>query len=181
MMSLNVGTAAMVLGCASLLMGSQPVAAQAGTPAEVDPFNPMDHFIYPSNEQGPELLQQDKEACYGWASEATQFDPFAAYQQALEAQEQADAAGQRQGEVVKGAAKGAMRGALIAGILGNDVGESAARGAAAGGLISGVKRRRKSKGAQKAADEEREQAEALVENWDRGYVVCLEGRKYTVG
>ena len=180
-MSLNVGAATIALGCASLLMGTQPVAAQEGTSGEVDPFNPLGHFIYPANEQGPQLLQHDKEACYGWASEETQFDPFAAYRQALEAQEQAEAAGQRQGEVVQGAAKGAMRGFLVAAVLDNDRSEGAARGAVAGGLISGVKRRRRGRAAQKVADEKREQAEALLQNWDRAYVVCLEGRKYSVG
>ena len=154
-MSPNVSTAAVVLGCASLLLGSQPVAAQEETPTEVDPFNPLGHFIYPAEEQGPQLLQHDKEACYGWASEETQFDPFAAYQQTLEAEEQADAAGERQGEVVKGAAKGAMRGVLIAAVLDNDIRDSAVRGAAAGGLISGIKRRRKGKKAEDAAEEQR--------------------------
>lgn len=179
-MSVQVGTAAMVLGCASLLMGS-PVAAQGSASAEVDPFNPMGHFIYPANEQGPELVQHDKEACYGWASEETQFDPFAAYRQALEAQQQADAAGQRQGDVVRGAAKGAMRGFLVASVLDNDRSEAAARGAAVGGLIGGVKRRRRGRSAKDAAEEQQAQVEAMVELWDRAYVACLEGRKYTVG
>jgi len=179
-MFVQVGTAILVLGCASLLMGS-PVAAQEGAPPAVDPFNPLGHFVYPANEQGPQLLQHDKEACYGWASEETQFDPFAAYQQAMAAQQQANAAGQRQGEVVQGAAKGAMRGLLVAAVLDNDKSEAAARGAAVGGLIGGVKRRRRGRAAKDAAAEQQAQVEARVERWDRGYVACLEGRKYTVG
>lgn len=168
-------TVVWLLICGLLVSGFQPVASQ------VDPLNPLDHFIYPTSDQNEELRQADKEACYAWASDEARFDPFVAYQQVLEAQARADAAGERNGEVVAGAAKGALRGLLIASIADSDRSEGAARGAAAGGLVSGIKRRRGKRAAQSAADEQREQAEALVGRWDRGYVACLEARKYTVG
>ena len=180
-MSVRNGVATSVLACVWLLVASEPAVAQQGAPAEVDPFNPLDHFIYPAENQSEQMQQHDKEACYGWASDEAQFDPFAAYGQALEAQRRADAAGERQGEVVAGAAKGALRGLLIASIADSDKSEGALRGAAAGGLVSGIKRRRVKRSVEREADEQREQAEALVARWDRGYVACLEGRKYTVG
>ena len=180
-MSVKDGAAALLLGCVSLLAASHPVTAQEAAPAEIDPFNPLGHFIYPAEDQDEQLRQKDKEACYAWASEEAQFDPFAVYEQAREAQMQADAAGERQGEVAAGAAKGALRGLLIASITDSDKSQGAARGAAAGGLVSGIKRRRRGKAADDAAAEQQAQAEAMVQRWDGGYVACLEGRKYTVG
>ena len=166
---------ALLLGGVLFAGIAQPVHAQ-----QVDPFNPLGHFIYPAEDQTTEQQQTDKMECYNWASQQSQFDPYEAYQRTSQAQADADAAGQRQGEVLRGAAGGAI-GGLIIGEIAGDAGEGAAIGAVAGGLIGGMKRRNRQRSAENSAQQEQEQAAAMLQRWDSAYKVCLEGRKYTVG
>ena len=147
---------------------------------QVDPTNPLGHFIYPAANQSPQQQQSDQQGCYNWASQQTGFSPYDAYQQALAAQQQADAAGQRQGEVLRGAAAGTATGLIIGAITG-DAGKGAAIGAASGGLLGGMKRRSRQRDAQNTAEQQQQQAQAQLNSWDQAYVVCLQGRNYTVG
>ena len=166
---------ALLLGGVLLTGIAQPATAQ-----QVDPFNPLGHFIYPAEDQTTEQQQTDKMECYNWASQQSQFDPYAAYQRTSQAQAQANAAGQPQGDVLRGAARGAVGGVIIGAIAG-DAGEGAAIGAASGGLIGGMKRRNRRRSAESNAQQEQVQAEEMLQRWDSAYKVCLEGRKYTVG
>ncbi len=170
------GAALLFVFSAAWLVGTvQPAVAQ-----QVDPFNPLGHFIYPGEEQTPEQMEKDKSECYAWATEQNQFDPYAAYQKAASAQQQSAAAGQPQGDIIGGAAKGAI-GGLIIGEIAGDAGKGAAIGAAAGGLMGGMKKRSRKKAAEAEAAQAQAEAEAMLQNWDRAYMACLQGRKYTVG
>jgi hypothetical protein len=166
---------ASLVGAALLAGTAQTAAAQ-----QVDPFNPLGHFIYPGEDQTPEQLEKDKSECYAWASQQNQFDPYAAYQKAAGAQQQAAAAGQPQGDVIGGAARGAI-GGLIIGEIAGDAGEGAAIGAVAGGLIGGMKKRGRKRAAEDEAEQAQAEAEAMLQAWDRAYMACMQGRKYTVG
>lgn len=171
-----ISTAVVVLVGAAWFVGIvQPAAAQ-----QVDPFNPLGHFIYPGEGQTPEQLEKDKRECYAWSSEQNQFDPYAAYQKAAAAQQQAAAAGQPQGDVMAGATRGAI-GGLIIGQIAGDAGQGAAIGAVAGGLMGNRRRRSRQQSAEAEAAQAQAEAEAMLANWDRAYMACLQGRKYTVG
>ena len=67
---------------AALLVGAGLLAGtpQTAVAQQVDPFNPLGHFIYPGEDQTAEQAEKDKSECYAWASEANGFDPYAAYQ-----------------------------------------------------------------------------------------------------
>ncbi len=153
--------------------------AQLAAAQQVDPFNPLGHFIYPGEDQTPDQLQKDKGECYNWASQQTGFDPYAAYQRTSQAQQQANAAGQPQGDVLRGAARGAVGGLIIGAIAGN-AGKGAAIGAASGGLMGGMKRRDRQRSADNRAQQEQAQADAMLQRWDQANMACLEGRNYTV-
>jgi outer membrane lipoprotein SlyB len=174
-MRVTSGTAALLVSVALLAGIAEPAAAQ-----QVDPFNPLGHFIYPAADQTAEQAEKDKSACYAWASEQNQFDPYAAYQKSAAAQQQAAAAGQPQGDIIGGAARGAI-GGLIIGEIAGDAGEGAAIGAVAGGLMGSMKRRSRRNSAEAEAAQAQAEAEAMLQSWDRAYMACLQGRKYTVG
>lgn len=167
--------AALLLGGALLAGTAQPAVAQ-----QIDPLNPLGHFIYAGEDQTPEQLQKDKGECYNWASQQTQFDPYSASQMTNQAQQRANAAGKPQGDVVGGAARGAI-GGLIIGAIAGDAGKGAAIGAASGGLMGGMKRGKRQRRAEKEAREAQAQSEAMLRRWDKAYLACLAGRKYTVG
>ena len=146
----------------------------------VDATNPLGLYIYPAGGQPPQQQQADQQECYNWATQQTGFSPYDAYQQALAAQQQADQAGQRQGEVVKGAAAGAVTG-LIIGEIAGDAGEGAAIGAVSGALLGGMKRRKRRRSAEQEAQQQQDQAQAILNSWDQAYRVCIQGKNYTVG
>ncbi len=168
-----------LVSCAVALM-CQAVPLSGQQQAGVDPTNPLGHFIYPANDQSQQQQQADQSECYTWASEQTGFNPYQAYQQALAAQQQANQAGQRQGDVVRGAAGGAV-GGLIIGAIAGDAGKGAAIGAASGGLIGGMKRRSRRRNAEQEAEQQQQQAQAMLNSWDQAFSVCLQGKGYTVG
>ena len=122
----------------------------------------------------------DQLACYNWAIEQAQWDPYVAYatlqEQGYVAQEQADAA---TGGAVRGAARGALLGVTIGAIAG-DAGKGAAIGAASGGLAGGMRSRRARQGAQNQAEQAVNQFQERLAKWDRFYVACMQGRDYTV-
>ena len=127
-----------VLGAALLLVVGEASSQQTLPPST----NPTSRVIYPSAEQTQEQQMSDQLACYNWATEQAQWDPYVAHRELQEqgyvAQEQADAAA---GGAVGGAARGALLGVTIGAIAG-DAGKGAAIGAAAGGLSGGMRSRR---------------------------------------
>ena len=167
-----------VLSCAVVLsVLATPLDGQA---QGVDPTNPLGVYIYPAGGQSPQQQQADQSECYNWASQQSQFSPYEAYQQALAAQQQADQAGQRQGEVLRGAAGGAI-GGLIIGEIAGDAGQGAAIGAVSGALLGGMKRRKGRRSAEQEAEQQQQQAQAMLNSWNQAFSVCLQGKNYTVG
>jgi len=159
-------------------------------------------FIYPSKGQSPQQEQNDKNACYGWASEQTGFDPAQelADQQAAaaRARQQSQQAQQTavqqfestQGQGVGGAAVGAAGGAIFGAIAG-----SAGRGAAIGsavGLLAGWHRRREEELAaanqqlqtqQQIAAQSAQQlavSQQKLANYNLAFKTCMQGRGYTL-
>ncbi len=168
-----------ILGAALLLMVGGASAQQPQQPAPPN-TNPTDRVIYPSAEQTQEQQMSDQLACYNWATQQAQWDPYVAYkalqEQGYVAQQQADAAA---GGAVKGAARGALMGVAIGAIAG-DAGKGAAIGAAAGGMAGGMRSRRARQGAQDQAEKATSQFKEQLTKWDRNYVACMQGRDYTV-
>jgi len=142
--------------------------------------NPAQRVIYPSEGQDEQLQMTDQLECYRWATQQTNWDPYVAYDQLVEqgyaAQQTAE---QAQGGLIRGAAGGAVMGLAIGAIAG-DAGKGAAIGAAAGGLVGGRRSRRAQAEAQAKADAAIEAFDKEMHVWDRNYVACMQGRKYTV-
>ena len=142
--------------------------------------NPAQRVIYPSEGQDEQLQMTDQLACYRWATQQTSWDPYVAYDQLVKegyaAQQSAE---QAQGGLIRGAAGGAVMGLAIGAIAG-DAGKGAAIGAAAGGLAGGRRSRRAQAEAEAKADAAIEAFDKEMHVWDRNYVACMQGRKYTV-
>jgi hypothetical protein len=117
-------------------------------------------FVYPADGQSDEQMNKDKGECRQWAVNESGIDPANV------------SSGSAQKSVVGGAAKGAALGAIGGAIAGN-AGKGAGIGAAvaAGGTVIGNRRRQ--------ADAN-QNADAARATYQRAYVVCLEGRGYTV-
>ncbi len=171
-----------VMVCAALFIIAPSAWAQGQQQQQTLPpsTNPTNRVIYPSAEQTQEQQMSDQLACYNWATEQSQLDPYVAYRELQEkgyvAQEQADAAA---GGAVGGAARGALMGVAIGAIAG-DAGKGAAIGAAAGGMAGGMRSRRARQSAQNQAETAVNQFKEQLSNWDRFYVACMQGRDYTV-
>lgn len=165
---------------AILLSAVLYVAAGHSQTQQASNTNPFGRIIYPAEGQSPEQQKQDEGECYNWAVQQTNWDPIAGAQQAGQ---QIDQAGQQaqatQGQAVRGAARGAVAGVAIGAIAG-DAGKGAAIGATAGGLAGGMRRRDQVAKADAQAKQVEQQYQAAAQQWDRGYVACLEGRGYTV-
>ncbi|BCA53058.1 hypothetical protein W02_01980 [Nitrospira sp. KM1] len=128
-------------------------------------------FVYPSKGQTKEQQDQDEFSCYKWAKEQAHFDPNQPMQQA--------AAPPPQGGAAKGAAKGAALGA-VGGAIGGDAGKGAAVGAGVGAAAGAHKRRKAEKQQDAAGQQAEKQHEASVENYQRAFGACMEGKGYTV-
>ena len=142
--------------------------------------NPTNRVIYPSEGQDTAQQQADQLECYRWATQQTNWDPFVAYDQLVQAGHAAQqSAEQAQGGLVRGAAGGALAGAAIGAIAG-DVGKGAAIGAAAGGMVGGSRSRRAQQQAQAEAQAAEDAFNAKLQTWDRNYVACMQARDYAV-
>ncbi len=137
-------------------------------------------YIYPTQGQSQEQLNQDHYQCHIWAVQQTGFDPTRP-QTANTAQPPQQEA--QQGGVLRGAGRGAAVGA-VGGAIGGDAGKGAAIGAAAGALIGGFRQRDQR---QRQEDErrqyEQQQQAALAQqqsNYYRAFAVCMNGRGYQV-
>ncbi len=142
--------------------------------------NPAQRVIYPSEGQDEQTQMNDQLECYRWSTQQTSWDPYVAYNQLVEqgyaAQQTAQ---QAQGGLIRGAAGGAVVGLAIGAIAG-DAGKGAAIGAAAGGLAGGRRSRRAQAQAEAQRDAAIEAFDKQMTVWDRNYVACMQGRKYTV-
>lgn len=132
-------------------------------------------YIFPSNDQDAATQENDEIACYKWAKEQTGVDPINPPQ--IEA-EQVDT--NPDGTAVRGAARGAAAGAAIGAIAG-DAGKGAAIGAAAGGMRGiGAKRRGDAAQQQQAEATADAQEKELMNNFNKAFSACMEGKGYTV-
>ena len=131
-------------------------------------------FIFPSEGQSDDQMEQDKYSCYQWAKKETGFDPM----EVPKATEAPPKEEPKKGGVVRGAALGAAVGGIAGGSSG------AGKGAAAGGLIGGARRQGQSRSqAQKEEQWAQEQAAQYTQRrntYNRAYSACLEGKGYTV-
>ena len=169
-------------GLSAIVLGAFLFAATAqGLQQTVPPStNPSQRVIYAGEGQDEQTQMNDQLECYRWSTQQTSWDPYVAYNQLVEqgyaAQQTAE---QAQGGLVKGAARGALAGLAIGAIAG-DAGKGAAIGAAAGGLAGGRRSRRTQQQAGAQQDAAIEAFQSQMEVWDRNYVACMQGRKYTV-
>ena len=166
------------------------------------PSPPAEPFIYPCKGQTAQQEQNDKYACYDWASQQTGFDPAqeledqqAAAARARQQSQQAQLTavqqiGSTQGQGVGGAAVGAAGGALFGAIAGN-----AGRGAAIGsavGLLAGWHLRRAEEieaanqqlqTQQQIAAQSAQQlavSQQKLANYNPAFKTCMQGRGYTL-
>lgn len=132
-------------------------------------------YVFPSNEQSQETMDADEIACYKWAKEQTGVDPINPPQvKAAEVDRGPD------GSAVVGGAKGAAAGAAIGAIAGD-----AGKGAAIGAVVGGLAGRRSKKHGDAVEQEQNNQAAAqtqktLMDNFNKAFSACMEGKGYTV-
>ena len=129
-------------------------------------------ITYPSKGQSAQQQSRDEGECYTWAKQQTGIDPVATASQPTKQEGPAVGGGER----VQGAARGAVGGLAIGAIAG-DAGKGAAIGAVAGTMVGGH-RARKNKAAQ---EQQAEQAKAgTLQQFNKAFGVCMEGRGYSV-
>jgi uncharacterized membrane protein len=132
-------------------------------------------YVFPSNNQDQKTQDADEMACYKWAKEQTGVDPINPPQiQAKQANKSLD------GSAVRGAAGGAAAGAAIGAIAGD-----AGQGAAIGAVVGGLRGRRSRIVGDHAEQQQNEQAAAakekeLMDNFNKAFTACMEGKGYTV-
>lgn len=132
-------------------------------------------YVFPSNDQNKEQQDADELACFKWAKEQTGVDPLNPPEvQAAQVDRSAD------GTAIKGAAGGAAAGAAIGAIAG-DAGKGAAIGAVAGGLrgrrakVVGDEMQQQQNNAAASA-----QTQEMMNNFNKAFSACMEGKGYTV-
>ena len=129
--------------------------------------------IYPAKGQTADQQHQDQAQCHQWAVETTGIDP------ANLPQPSSAPVAQNGRPVLRGAAAGAAVGGL-GGSLGGEFGKGAAAGALVGAVAGGVRRHRNQAAAQSSQAQARQQHEQMLQQYNRAYGACLEGRGYTV-
>ena len=129
--------------------------------------------VYPAKGQTPEQQSRDQGEGQGWAKTNTGVDPVA-----LASQPSAPPSQPRGGRL-KGAAGGAAIGAA-GGAAAGDAGKGAGAGAAAGAVAGGIKQRRERRAQESAAVTADRQKQGAMEQYNKAYAACLEGRGYTV-
>ena len=131
-------------------------------------------LVYPAQGQNAEQQGQDKYQCYVWAKDQTGVDPAAQPVPAA-----APASSRRRGGALRGAAVGAGVGA-IGGAIGDDTSKGAKIGAGVGAAAGALRQRRSNLAAEAAAQQAQSSQQARVNEYDRAFSVCMEGRGYTV-
>ena len=131
-------------------------------------------YVFPNNNQDAQTQEADEIDCYKWAKEQSGIDPMNIEVEA----EQVDTA--PDGSAVKGAARGAAAGAAIGAIAG-DAGKGAAIGAAAGGM-RGVRGKRSGDAKQQEQNEQAaaQQEQAMKDEFNKAFSVCMEAKEYTI-
>lgn len=137
----------------------------SSTVAQAEPY------IYPSQGQSAQQMEQDKYQCYGWGKQQTGYDPM---NPPVTSTGQANTA-----PVVGGAARGAAGGAIIGAIAG-DAGKGAAIGAVTGTVTRGARNRGAVNQQQQQLQQQSSAIAQMRSEYDRAYAVCLEGRGYNV-
>lgn len=146
------------------------VTAAIGFAAEGFSQGPI---IYPKKGQSQDQLKKDRFECYEWAKGQTGFDPMAASGAAAPPPQGTRAT------PLRGAAGGAALGA-IGGAIGGNAGKGAAIGAGTGALVGGVRRRRQENMQQQAAQDQSAAQANRMNQYNRAFGACMEGRGYTV-
>ncbi|MRR58461.1 MAG: hypothetical protein EG824_09660 [Deltaproteobacteria bacterium] len=129
-------------------------------------------FVYPTQGQSNQKMEQDKYSCYQWAKGQTGFDP-------MQAPTATAPPPQTKGGALRGAAGGAALGAAVGAIAG-DAGKGAAIGAASGGIIGGARRAKSTQEQQQYAEQQSASYEQQRNGYNRAWGACMEGRGYTV-
>jgi hypothetical protein len=127
---------------------------------------------YPMKGQTPSQQNEDEGECYAWAKQQTGIDPMAVASRPTTQTGPAVGGGER----VAGAARGAAGGAAIGAIAG-DAGKGAAMGAVAGTLAGGARARRNRAVQEMQAEQAKEKT---LQNFNRAFGACMEGRGYVV-
>ncbi len=170
----TIGASTVLLG---LTFGMIPAAVAQTVPGNT---NPAQRVVYPSEGQSAEQQMSDQLACYNWSSEQTDWDPQRAFAQLERDHAQAlQQYQQSQGGAIRGAAGGALAGLAIGAIAG-DAGKGAAIGAVAGGAAGGIRSRRGQQAAQEAFQQAATEFQDAFRLWDRHWMACMDGRKYSV-
>ena len=131
-------------------------------------------IIYPSKGQSAEQQGKDKGECYGWAQQTTGVDPLVIAQRASQPVAEAP-----KGGAAKGAVGGAVAGTAIGAIAG-DAGKGAAIGAVTGTMAGGRAQRRAAAAQQKQAQQQQKQNQEALNNYNRAFNACMEGRGYVI-
>lgn len=173
-------TVAAVLGTTALAQAPAPApapapAAPAAAPTQDAAASLLKVYVFPANNQTPDLQAKDSNDCYNWAKQQTGVDPTNPTVPA-----KADTSQAGKGSAVKGAAKGAAAGAAIGAIAG-DTGKGAAIGATAGAM-GGVKGKKQAQQQAEAQAQQQQQAAVnqQMDAFKKAYTACMEGKKYTV-
>lgn len=155
------------------------VQAQQGGPPKLS-TNPGKHVIFPAKGQTAEQQEKDQTDAYTWATQQTGWDPYQAYGElAKKGDVAADTADASRGSAVKGAVGGALLGLAI-GAIADDAGKGAAIGATAGGLTRGMRGRQVRQEASAGVSAGAEEYKRKFQDWDKHFVVAMEGKGYTI-
>jgi outer membrane lipoprotein SlyB len=164
-----------LIGC-SLFVFAFSDAQTPATPTTSTSFaKSLGIYVFPAKNQDQATQDKDDAACYKWAVEQSGVDPINPTKvEAAQVDTSPD------GTAIVGAAKGAAAGVAIGAIAG-DAGKGAAIGAVAGGLAG---RRAKVAGdaqqQQKNNQAAAQQQTAMSDSFKKAFVVCMEGKGYTV-
>jgi len=174
-----------VLLCAILAIAPMMISAQEYGPPNPNPNpipnpNPTQRWISPRNHQSVEQQLTDEWECYDWACDQTDWDPYEAYNELVDA---GYAVALTREEMEDGLICLAWDGAVTGSVAGEILGD-AERGAEIGAAIaiaSGVIR---SDYLNQRDDPEAKRTvsrfERELRNWDRKFAACLRPKGYRV-
>jgi hypothetical protein len=128
-------------------------------------------IIYPAQGQSSQQQAQDENECRDWARQQTGFDPV---QGPVVVQ-----GGSQGGEVVRGAVGGAALGA-IGGAIGGNTGKGAAIGAGVGATAGLMRKGQANRQQQQAQQQANADYDKRLNNYNRAFAACMQGRGYTV-
>lgn len=130
-------------------------------------------MVFPAKGQSTQQQNADLQECRNWAINQSGVDPSKLAAPASSAQQQDGK------PVLKSAAAGAAVGGL-GGSLGGEFGKGAAAGAVVGGLAGGIRKRRQGQATASVDQQAQQVYQQQINNYNRAYSACLEGKGYTV-